>query len=354
MTWFSTRVLSWGQTHGRTDLPWQMERTPYRVWIAEIMLQQTQVATVKLHYARFLRKYPSILTLAESSQDDVLAAWHGLGYYRRAVNIFQTAQLVKREYGGELPKTVAELRKLPGIGKSTAGAIRSLAYKLPAPILDANVRRILSRYHGVNGPPSTHIPDQQLWEIAEQHTPTTHCHIYTQSIMDFGALLCTRSNPACHECPVNTQCIAYDRKQVHCYPATRKLHRKREHKRYLVVLDRDGKCLLQKSYGTGISSYMWDTAELVQDENVKQTLARFSGSFTSGVCLSQFEIKPYSISNKIVSEKVYVAKYTLTASEIGTPPQMAWIAKTALNTIGLSVKTRHRIDIAQTQSTRHV
>ncbi|MXX95872.1 MAG: A/G-specific adenine glycosylase [Gammaproteobacteria bacterium] len=349
MTWFTERIVHWGREHGRSNLPWQRDRTPYRVWIAEIMLQQTQVATVTKHYDRFLQRFPTIATLAKSNQDEVLAAWHGLGYYRRALNIHATSKQVMQQYEGELPRTVQELEALPGIGRSTAGAILSLAYQIPAPILDGNVRRILARFQGVNGPPTTHIPDRRLWQIASEHTPNTDCRNYTQFIMDLGALVCTRTNPKCEQCPVHEKCLAYQNQETHLFPAKRIAKTKHDKAYYLVVFTDDDKILLNKRDQEGTFALLWDTPELNGSETLEPALADLNLNETKSFHQLQFTVEPYSISNKIVTETVFVAKYSLQAAKLGTPPNMQWFAMDELSTIGISVKARHRIELALTQ-----
>lgn len=205
---FANAVLSWFDQHGRKHLPWQQNRTPYRVWVSEIMLQQTQVATVIPYYERFMERFPTVDLLAEATQDEVLSYWAGLGYYARGRNLHKCAQTVMTEYQGEFPLTVEELEALPGIGRSTAGAIISLSSGQRAVILDGNVKRVLARYHGVEGWPGQTAVLKQLWEHAEQHTPKKRCGDFNQAMMDLGATLCTRTKPNCPSCPLSKQCYA--------------------------------------------------------------------------------------------------------------------------------------------------
>lgn len=346
MTWLAERIVQWGREHGRTNLPWQHDRTPYRVWIAEIMLQQTQVVTVTKHYDRFLDRFPTIAALAKSQQDDVLAAWHGLGYYRRALNIHVTAKQVMQQHGGELPRTVQELQALPGIGRSTAGAILSLAYQIPAPILDGNVRRILARFHGVNGPPTTQITERRLWQIAAEHTPSTDCRNYTQFVMDLGALLCTRTQPKCEQCPLSKNCVAYQEQEVRLFPAKRTVKAVQVQTDYLMVFDSDHKILFQKRDQKGVFAQLWDTPEIDKTKDVKATLASLHLKLAKPHQTTQFAVEPYSISNKKVRETVFVAKYSLQAAQLGTPPNMQWFAIDELGTVGISVKARRRVELA--------
>ena len=189
---FSEQLLCWFDQHGRKDLPWQQNKDPYRVWVSEIMLQQTQVSTVIPYFQRFMARFPNISSLATAPLDDVLQQWTGLGYYARARNLHRSAQLVCTEHSGVFPDTQEQLMALPGIGRSTAGAICAIALDKRAAILDGNVKRVLARYHGIDGWPGQTSVARQLWEWAEQHTPAQHFGDYTQAIMDLGATLCTR------------------------------------------------------------------------------------------------------------------------------------------------------------------
>lgn len=205
---FSAAVLAWFDQHGRKDLPWQQNKTPYRVWLSEIMLQQTQVATVIPYYQRFLAELPDVQALAAAPADQVLHLWTGLGYYSRARNLHQAARQVVSEHAGEFPQDLEALMALPGIGRSTAGAIASLSMGLRAPILDGNVKRVLARYHAVRGWTGSTAVQKQLWGLAERYTPEARVADYTQAMMDLGATLCSRSKPSCLLCPLRKGCEA--------------------------------------------------------------------------------------------------------------------------------------------------
>ncbi|MFA3792682.1 A/G-specific adenine glycosylase [Aliiglaciecola sp. SL4] len=206
---FSQKLLTWYHQHGRKDLPWQQDKTPYRVWVSEIMLQQTQVKTVIPFYQRFMQRFPDVLALANAPVDDVLHLWTGLGYYARARNLHKAAQTVRDLYSGEFPDTLEGMVSLSGIGRSTAGAVLSIASGKPISILDGNVKRVLTRYFGIHGWPGSKAIEQQLWQYADDLTPNTDTGLYTQAIMDLGATLCTRSKPNCDACPVQTTCLAF-------------------------------------------------------------------------------------------------------------------------------------------------
>ena len=215
---FSKRLLSWFDQHGRKDLPWQQNKTPYRVWVSEIMLQQTQVATVIPYYHRFMEKFPSIVALANAEQDAVLHLWTGLGYYARARNLHKAAQMVRDNFNGEFPETMEALISLPGIGRSTAAAILSIAKNQPEVILDGNVKRVLGRYYAVEGWPGNKKVEDSMWTLAKGLKPESRFADYTQAIMDLGATLCTRSKPKCEECPVVANCLAFAQGQQSEFP----------------------------------------------------------------------------------------------------------------------------------------
>ena len=215
---FADRVLGWFDHAGRKDLPWQQDINPYRVWISEIMLQQTQVKTVIPYFERFMREFPTVTALAAAPQDQVLHLWTGLGYYARARNLHRAAAVICEQYDGQFPDSVEGLCELPGIGRSTAGAILSIALGRRAVILDGNVKRVLARHRAVAGWPGQAAIHQRLWEIAGEYTPQQRCADYTQAMMDLGATLCTRSAPDCERCPVKADCLASARGEQLDYP----------------------------------------------------------------------------------------------------------------------------------------
>jgi len=205
---FTAALLRWFDVHGRHNLPWQAGPTPYRVWISEVMLQQTQVATVIPYYQRFLDRFPSVQALAAAPADEVMHLWTGLGYYARARNLQACAKVLVSEHGGQFPESLEAVMELPGIGRSTAGAILALSRGARHPILDGNVKRVLTRVFGIDGDPSSAAVLERLWAQAEECTPADRVGAYTQAIMDLGATLCTRSRPACTVCPMYEFCVA--------------------------------------------------------------------------------------------------------------------------------------------------
>jgi len=275
-------LLAWFAAHGRHDLPWQKERTPYSVWVSEVMLQQTQVATVIPFYLRFMRRFPTVAALAAAPLDDVLGLWSGLGYYARGRNLWHAARAVAKQHGGHMPETFADLLALPGIGRSTAGAILAQARGVRLPILDGNVKRVLARYHAVDGWPGDHAVQSALWEHAERHTPHERVADYTQAIMDLGATLCTRARPACTVCPLATKCAACRNGTQAKYPAPRP-RRARAHRRVtvLVVEDPDGRVLLERRPAKGVWGGLYSLPELPDGETSMQWCARELGTAVS-------------------------------------------------------------------------
>ena len=209
MTAFSKKLLTWWDKSGRKDLPWQKNINPYRVWVSEIMLQQTQVTTVIPYFEKFMTKFPNVQSLAMANVDQVLHLWTGLGYYARARNLHKTAIIICEQYSARFPCDIDTMQSLPGIGRSTAAAILSIANGAHHAILDGNVKRVLTRLHTVDGWPGENKVMQQLWQLAEQYTPKKRVADYTQAIMDLGATLCTRSKPTCEQCPAQNQCLSF-------------------------------------------------------------------------------------------------------------------------------------------------
>ncbi|MCQ4348303.1 A/G-specific adenine glycosylase [Pseudomonas stutzeri] len=260
---FADRVLAWFDRHGRHDLPWQQDISPYRVWVSEIMLQQTQVSTVLGYYQRFMSALPTLQALAEADEDEVLHLWTGLGYYSRARNLHKTARILVAEHGGEFPRSVEALAALPGIGRSTAGAIASIAMGLRAPILDGNVKRVLARYLAQDGYPGESRVAAQLWDAAERLTPPTRVNHYTQAMMDLGATLCTRSKPSCLLCPLQSDCRAHALGRQSAYPQPRP-RKELPQKRTLMPLLHDGAgaVLLYRRPPSGLWGGLWSLPEL--------------------------------------------------------------------------------------------
>lgn len=266
---FAARLLHWFDRHGRHDLPWQHPRTPYRVWLSEVMLQQTRVATVVAYFERFVARFPDIATLAESTQDQVLACWSGLGYYSRARNLHAAAKQVVSQHGGMFPADVALLAGLPGIGRSTAAAIAAFAYDVIAPILDGNVKRVLARHAGIEGFPGAGPVEKVLWRHAGERLPAQRGDMvaYTQGLMDLGATICSRTDPTCLLCPVASDCAARISGRTADIPAARPSKvLPRRAQRYLLARHQDH-VLLVKRPAPGIWGGLWCLPELADDDD---------------------------------------------------------------------------------------
>ncbi len=259
---YASRLLGWFDRDGRHDLPWQHPRTPYRVWLSEIMLQQTQVAVVAPYFQRFVAALPDLPALAAASPDDVLALWSGLGYYARARNLHLAARLCAERHGGDLPRDYAALIALPGIGRSTAGAILSQAWGEPAAILDGNVKRVLCRVHGMGGWPGLPVIEKQLWVIAESLLPDARLADYTQAQMDFGATLCTRNDPACAICPLQDQCVALRDGRTAELPTPKPGKPLPERSIHMLLLrDPHDRVLVQRRPPVGVWASLWSLPE---------------------------------------------------------------------------------------------
>lgn len=250
------KLLAWYDQFGRKDLPWQQSKNPYHVWLSEVMLQQTKVGTVIPYFKRFIRRFKTLKDLASSSEDEVLHYWTGLGYYNRARNLHKAAMLIMQHHGGQLPDTMDELINLPGIGLSTAGAICASAFNKRETILDGNVKRVLARLHGIKGWSGEKEIAETLWQIAKMYTPKKRVACYTQAIMDFGALLCTRS-PLCYQCPLQKNCIAYKKNLIAVIPTPKPKKNLPLKKTFLLFFQFDEFVFLQKKFTKGVWRCLW-------------------------------------------------------------------------------------------------
>lgn len=287
---FSSAVLTWAARHGRKDLPWQQNATPYRVWVSEIMLQQTQVTTVLGYFERFMQRFPDLHSLAASDLDEVLHLWTGLGYYSRARNLHKTAQRLVNEHNGEFPRSVEQLADLPGIGRSTAGAIASLGMGQRAPILDGNVKRVLARYTALRDYPGNSAATRQLWALAEQLTPpAAQAAAYTQAMMDLGALVCTRSKPACSHCPLQDSCEARQLGLEQHLPVPRPQKSLPEQHTCMILLENpDNEVLLLQRPAKGLWGGLYSLPELDSIDQLPGLLHRLQLTETTRSQLAPF------------------------------------------------------------------
>lgn len=281
---FSQQVLAWYDLHGRKNLPWQQDITPYRVWVSEIMLQQTQVTTVIAYFERFMQRFPTVHELAAAEQDEVLHLWTGLGYYARGRNLHACAQTVVQHFNGVFPTTVAELSDLPGIGRSTAAAIISISMGINAAILDGNVKRVLTRYFAFSGWPGNSVVEKALWQKAEQLLPEHSAREYTQAMMDLGATLCTRSKPDCDRCPLVKECLGHKTGEPTQFPNAKPKQVKPEKQTTLLMIQLpDGSYWLEKRPSKGIWGGLWSFPEASDTNTAQQQFAALFPSVASAV-----------------------------------------------------------------------
>jgi A/G-specific adenine glycosylase len=340
-TEFAERLLSWFQRHGRHDLPWQHPRTPYRVWLAEIMLQQTQVGTVIPYFQRFVAALPGLPELAAASEERVLALWSGLGYYRRARYLHQAARRCVERHGGELPDDMGALQALPGIGRSTAAAICAQAFGRPEPILDGNVKRVLCRLFAVQGWPGEAQVQKRLWALAEQLMPSRHCADYTQAIMDLGATLCTRAQPNCAACPLSNRCRARLDGSVDSLPAARPQRPSPWRECVMLVLqDAQGRVLMQRRDGPGVWQGLWS---LPQFEGLPQASERALtlGAETSGEPLTPIE---HAFTHYRLRIQPWRARCPSARARIGDNPALRWISRAELPDTGIPAPVRRLLE----------
>ncbi|KDM92680.1 A/G-specific adenine glycosylase [Photobacterium galatheae] len=276
---FQDRLIQWQQTHGRHDLPWQQNPTPYRVLVSEIMLQQTQVATVIPYFERWMNSFPTVERLAAASEDDVMSHWQGLGYYSRARNLRKAAQYIVHECGGQFPDQVDTLLKIPGVGRYTAGAIASFAYNTYGPIVDGNVKRLFCRFFGIEGVPGTTQVDKQLWHHAEQFTPQQHNRAFAQGLLDMGATVCKPKNPVCGDCAFQDQCVAFTTDRVAELPTPKPKKVVPTRPGQFLWIESDGQILLEKREDNGIWGALWCLPQIYLEPEQLGDHVQLKGTF---------------------------------------------------------------------------
>ena len=333
----ASRLLRWFDRHGRKDLPWQHPRDAYRVWLSEVMLQQTQVATVIGYFERFVGALPTLRELADAEEDTVLALWSGLGYYRRARFLHRAAKLCVERHAGELPREFSALAALPGIGRSTAGAILAQAHELRFPILDGNVKRVLARYHGIHGHPGQSAVEKALWRHAEAHTPAARIADYTQAIMDLGATVCTRSSPRCDTCPLAGDCIARrdgltaqlpGRKPGKTLPTRATV--------MLILRDRHHRVLLERRGPQGVWSGLWSLPE-ASDPDAAWRLAQQHARIDDAQAIAPFT---HVFSHYRLQIEPLLFDHATARHAIADNPHSRWCSAEELTTLGLPAPVR--------------
>ena len=341
------RVITWQALHGRNHLPWQQSRDPYRVWLSEIMLQQTQVSTVVGYYARFLDRFPDVGALAQAGQDEVMGLWSGLGYYSRARNLHRCAQQIVAEYNGVFPNTAEVLETLPGIGRSTAGAIAAFCFSQRVPILDANVRRVLSRLLGFDQDLASAKNERLLWEQAESLLPLQDLDSamprYTQGLMDLGASICTPRAPRCEECPLTDICVAFKEGAPERYPLrTRKLSRRSESWQLLLLWDSSGRVWLQRRPASGI----WAGMHCVPIFPDGDALASFVHTLRTSSRFETKQLKPFL--HVLTHRDLYLHPVVIKGVVADRPNEDGeWMGSEQWDSIGLPAPIRKLLDMTQ-------
>ncbi len=340
---FAQQVCDWQRQHGRHHLPWQGTTDPYRVWLSEIMLQQTQVSTVIPYYERFLVRFPSIQSLAQASQEEVMPYWAGLGYYARARNLHRCAQVVVNEHGGRFPATAEELAALPGIGRSTAAAIAAFCHGERSPIMDGNVKRLFTRYFGVHGYPGLRAVEQQLWALAEAAVEQAGADLdmgaYTQGLMDLGAQICTRSKPLCDKCPLAGDCEARLRGLQDVLPERRPKRVVPERHCAMLLLHHDGHMLLEKQPEPGLWGGLWSLPRYESQEDMEaDCLAR-------GISMNE-EGRMATFVHTFTHFRLHIEPWLLEAPAglNETRPREAWFALDELSQAATPAPVRALLD----------
>lgn len=338
---FQQRLLAWFDLHGRKDLPWQQHINPYRVWLSEVMLQQTQVSSVIAYFNRFVERFPTLQSLAEANIDEVLQHWSGLGYYARARNLHKTAQIIAGN-GGEFPQNIAELTALPGIGRSTAGAILSIACGQNQPILDGNVKRVLARFAAVQGWPGETKVAAQLWKISEHFTPATRTADYTQAMMDLGATLCTRSNPQCDKCPLANGCQARQLGLVKELPTVKpRKNTPVKQMFFLLLQDHHQRLLLEKRPPTGIWGGLWSLPEFTKLPELQAWCAQLDAQ------ISEFQLltdQRHSFSHYHLDYTPVVARLQNPKNCVMEADRWVWYKAEQIANLGLPTPIKRLLD----------
>lgn len=344
MSEFSSKLVAWHAKYGRHDLPWQQTQDPYRVWVSEIMLQQTQVDTVIPYFARFLERFPDVTSLAQAPLDDVLALWAGLGYYARARNLHKAAQIVWQMHGGVFPATAEALSRLPGIGRSTGAAIASFCFGEAAPILDGNVKRVLCRCFGIEGFPGERAVEQRLWSLAVSLQPQDDIHairVYPQAQMDLGATVCTRTKPRCLHCPVKEECVARLTGREPLLPSPRPKKEIPLRTWNVLLMRTDDAVLLEQRPASGIWGGLYSLPQMAEGESAEEAALRYLGVSVQG-----FAAQPV-VRHSFTHFRLDICPWTLQLSSVPLPANasgLLWASLTRLDELGLPAPVRRLLD----------
>ncbi|MDX1677883.1 A/G-specific adenine glycosylase [Arsukibacterium sp.] len=336
--WFTNQLLSWYQQHGRKTLPWQINKSPYTTWLSEVMLQQTQVVTVIPYFEQFTRRFPDVISLAGASQDEVLHLWTGLGYYARARNLHKAAQIIVAEHNGRFPVEFEQVLALPGVGRSTAGAILSLALGQQYPILDGNCKRVLSRFAAVAGWPGNKAVEQQLWLLAEQVTPAgVDVTAFNQAMMDLGATLCTRSKPRCVECPLQLNCRAALAGDQADYPGKKPAKTIPERQSYWLMLEHQQQILLQQRPASGLWGGLYGFPEFSTEQLRSDYLALNKLQVTASAELPAFR---HTFSHFHLWIKPQLVQIKTKPDSVQEQSAQQWFTIAQLPQVGLSAPAK--------------
>jgi A/G-specific adenine glycosylase len=321
---FAARAIAWQRAHGRHDLPWQRTRDAYRIWLSEIMLQQTQVATVIPYFERFVASFPDVHALASAPLDRVLEHWSGLGYYRRAHHLHAAAKTIVEHHGGAFPRAAQSIAALPGIGRSTAAAIAAFAFGARGAILDGNVRRLLARHRGIAGYPGASEVEQELWKQAEALLPRRGIETYTQALMDLGATICTRAVPRCDKCPVAADCVARREGRIAELPSPRPTKALPQRAVRVLLIERAGAILFEKRPSVGIWAGLWSLPEVAVDDDIaRQCKARFATDVVVGEALAPIDHGFTHFRLTIHPQRIGVRKWPARAEA----PGLLWLTR---------------------------
>ena len=342
---FSQRVVAWQRRHGRHDLPWQGTRDPYRIWLSEVMLQQTQVATVIPYFQRFVSRFHDVHSLAAATLDDVMAAWAGLGYYSRARNLHRCAQQVVVQHGGVFPRSADALAQLPGIGRSTAAAIAAFAHSERAAILDGNVKRVFARHFGIAGYSNVATTEREMWRVAETELPDAGIESYTQGLMDLGATICLRRQPRCGDCPVQATCVAARDGRVDLLPAPRPARMRPLRAATLaLIMDDAGSVLVKRRPPNGIWGGLLSVPEFDADLSDAELLTAVERRFgLRGVVLRRLEPLRHEFSHYSFVIQPGVVRVTA-AVALNEGCGVAWLAPHDVRDAALPAPVRRLLD----------
>ncbi|QGZ60503.1 A/G-specific adenine glycosylase [Paraburkholderia acidisoli] len=346
---FAPRLIAWQREHGRHDLPWQNTRDPYRIWLSEIMLQQTQVSTVIPYYARFLERFPTVEALAAAPSDDVMALWAGLGYYTRARNLHRCAQVVTDEHGGQFPSTGEALAELPGIGRSTGAAIASFAFGARETILDGNVKRVLARVFGVEGFPGEKRVENAMWTLAESIVPgaaasDAEVSAYTQGLMDLGATLCGRGKPDCARCPFAADCVANATGRQRELPAARPKKVVPQRRTWMLVLMDGDAVMLEKRPPSGIWGGLWSLPEAADEAALAERAQAYGASDAAAKGIPLMPLTHTFTHFKLDIEPRLVEVMRDAAALEANDGAFAWVPLAQIDAYGVPAPVRKLLD----------